>query len=176
MRSLADAQRIREFMRALGRRARSQARVYFAGGATAVLMGWRDTTIDVDVEIVPDSDAVLKEIPALKDELQLNVELASPAHFIPELPDWQARSRFVAEEGTLSFLHYDFYAQALAKLERGHATDLEDVQQMAARKLVEPALALELFAAIEPRLFRYPAVDPKAFRRAVLAAFPSPRS
>jgi hypothetical protein len=34
------------------------------------------------------------------------------------------------------FLHHDLYAQALAKLERGHDRDLDDVDQMLARGLV----------------------------------------
>jgi hypothetical protein len=33
--------------------------------------------------------------------------------------------------------------------------------------LVEPARLLELFEAIEDRLYRYPALDPPSFRRAV---------
>lgn len=162
-------------MKALGKRTRERARVYFTGGATAVLQGWRVTTIDVDIEIVPDSDAILRELPALKEELALNVELASPAHFIPELPGWRDRSVWIADEGTVSFHHYDFYAQALAKLERGHAQDLEDVREMMARSLIEPARALELFEAVEVGLYGYPAVDGKAFRRAVTAAFSASR-
>jgi hypothetical protein len=51
----------------------------------------------------------------LKSELDLNVELASPADFIPPLPGWRERSRLIAREGALTFFHYDFYAQALAK-------------------------------------------------------------
>jgi hypothetical protein len=38
---------------------------------------------------------------------------------------------------------------------------------MVDRGLVEPARALELFAAIEPLLFRYPAIDPAGFRARV---------
>ncbi len=49
MRGLADADRIREFMRALGREARAETAAYLTGGATAVLLGWRASTIDVDV-------------------------------------------------------------------------------------------------------------------------------
>jgi hypothetical protein len=33
--------------------------------------------------------------------------------------------------------------------------------------LVEPARLRDLFAAIEPELFRYPAINPVAFRRKV---------
>jgi hypothetical protein len=93
--------------------------------------------------------------------------LASPAHFIPELPGWRDRSPFVLREGSINFHHYDFYAQALAKTERTHARDLEDVREMAARGLVEPARLLEFFEQIAPGLYRYPAIDPASFRRAV---------
>ena len=67
----------------------------------------------------------------------------------------------------MSFYHYDPYAQALAKIERGHAKDLADVDELISRGLVEPGRLRELFDAIEPHLYRYPAIEPRAFRRAV---------
>ena len=48
--------------------------------------GVAGSTIDADVRIEPESDALLREIPALKDQLGINVELASSPDFIPELP------------------------------------------------------------------------------------------
>jgi hypothetical protein len=46
MRELADAAHIEEFMRALGRAAKAEGRVYLTGGATAVLIpvpdGWEE--------------------------------------------------------------------------------------------------------------------------------------
>jgi len=167
MREIVDALRVRDFMRALGREADAETRVYFTGGATAVLSGWRTTTIDVDIKIVPESDRLFRAIPALKESLRINVELASPGDFIPEVPGWQERSPFVAREGRVSFHNYDFYAQALAKLDRGHAQDVEDVREMSTRGHIERPRLLELLAAIEPRLYRYPAIDPASFRRAV---------
>lgn len=167
MRELADSQRIRRFMRALGERAEAECRVYFTGGATAVLEGWRTETIDADILVVPDSDRLLQAIPDLKESLRINVEIASPAHFIPDLPGWDQRSRFIERHGKVSFYHYDFYAQALAKIERGEQKDLADVREMVARGLVEPARAWELFQTIEPQLYRFPAIDPARFRRAV---------
>ena len=167
MREPVTGDRIREFFAALGARARSDVRVYLTGGATAVLFGWRASTVDLDLKFVPDSDAVLRELPRLKDDLRINVELASPDQFIPELPGWQNRSRFIATEGPVSYLHYDPYAQALAKIERGHAQDVADSGELVARGLVDPTVLLRLFAEIEPRLYRYPAVDPVSFRRAV---------
>jgi hypothetical protein len=167
MRKVADEDRIRRFMRALGAETDVLARVYFTGGATAVLLGWRPTTIDVDIRVIPESDRLYRAIPALKESLEINVELASPADFIPELPGWEERCMFVCQENRLSFHHYDFYAQALAKIERGHTQDLADVQEMILRHLVDPSEALRFFDAIEPRLYLYPAIDPPAFRRSV---------
>jgi hypothetical protein len=70
----------------------------------------------------------------------------------------------------VSFHHYDFYAQALAKIERGERKDLADVREMIARGRVDPARAWALFREIEPALYRYPAIDPARFRRAVAGA------
>jgi len=47
------------------------------------------------------ADAGLRRISELKEELALNVELASPLDFLPELPGWQERSRFRFREGNL---------------------------------------------------------------------------
>jgi hypothetical protein len=160
-------------MRALAAEAREDGRIYFTGGATAVLSGWRASTIDVDLKLVPERDALLKVIPRLKERLHLNVELASPMDFIPVPAGWEERSPFIERIERLSFHHFDLYAQALAKVERGHALDLADVREMVSRGLVHPERAVEYFARIEPELYRYPAVDPPAFRRAVDAAFGS---
>jgi hypothetical protein len=168
MRALADSDRIHRFMRALGTEAPAEARVYFTGGATAVLEGWRDSTIDVDIRIDPEHDALFRAIPRLKDQLHLNVELASPDHFIPVKDGWEQRSPFVAREGRVSFHHFDFMAQALSKIERGHAQDVDDVREMLARALVDRDGLLAYFEAIEPSLYRYPALDPRSFRQAVL--------
>ncbi len=167
MRRLTDRERIGQFMTALGRDARTGARVYLTGGASAVLLEWRPTTIDVDLEIRPENDEILRAIPRLKEELQINVELASPGHFIPELPGWEERSPFIRREGLVAFHHYDFYAQALSKIERAHARDVQDVREMHERGLIEPATLLRMFDAIEPQLYRYPAIDPRTFRSAV---------
>src|ERR671914_378065 len=92
MRQRADPDRIQAFLRALGRAAKTDVRVYLTGGATAVLEGWRGTNV--------------------------NVELASPVDFLPELPEWRERSPFVRREGRLDVHHFDPYSQALSKLER----------------------------------------------------------
>jgi len=175
MRRLTDPRLLEVFMQRLGEMP-AGGRVYFTGGATALLFGWRATTIDVDLMVEGEVERLLQEFPRLKEELQMNVELASPAEFIPELPGWRHRSLFIARHGQVDFYHYDPYAQALAKLERGHAMDLTDVREMISRGLVDPREALRLFGEIEPVLYRYPAIDPVSFRRRVeeiLAAPPA---
>jgi hypothetical protein len=171
MREVADAERIRGFMNALAAEAREDTRVYFTGGATAVLLGWRDSTIDIDLKLVPEHDALLRAIPRLKESLRVNVELASPTDFIPVPPGWEDRGRFVSRVGRVTYYHFDLHAQALAKVERGHAQDLSDVREMIGRELVDPARARELFQRIEPQLYRFPAIDPVTFRRGVEAVF-----
>ncbi|MEO8680477.1 MAG: DUF6036 family nucleotidyltransferase [Vicinamibacterales bacterium] len=167
MRQLVDAARIRQFMRAIGRKAASPGRAYLAGGACAVLLDWRPSTLDIDLELDPSLEPVLKEIPAIKEHLQVNVELASPGHFIPELPGWRDRSPFIAREGSVDFHHYDFYAQALSKIERAHDRDLIDVREMAERRLIDPGRLLEFLDQISPFLYKYPAIAPAKFREAV---------
>jgi len=154
-------------MKAIAAVATTPSRVFLVGGATAVLLGWRTSTIDIDLKIIPESDEILRSLPTLKERLHLNIELASPDDFIPALPDWQERSRFIQREGNLSFYHYDFYAQALAKIERGHDTDLIDVRELIVRGIVKPERLLELFSAIADQIYRYPALNAQSFREAV---------
>ncbi len=88
-------------MRLLGRRAREAGRAYLVGGACAVLFDWRATTIDIDLELEPSLEPLLRDLPEIKEALQVNVELASPAHFIPALPGWRERSPFIVREGLI---------------------------------------------------------------------------
>ena len=167
MRQKVSVEALEKFMKEIGRATNKSARVYLVGGATAVLLGWRETTIDVDLKMVPEVNQILKALPELKERLQLNIELASPDDFIPPLPGWEERSGFIVREGSIDFFHYDFYAQALAKIERGHSTDLTDVRHMIAEGVVEPSRLLEFFSRIEDQLYKYPALDSRSFRTAV---------
>jgi hypothetical protein len=154
-------------MREFGAAARSNARVYLTGGATAVLLGWRETTVDIDISVVPELDELFRSIPSLKERLGINVELASPADFIPELPGWDTRSEFIRREGRIDFFNYDIYSQALAKIERGHSQDRLDVDSMLSEGLIERPKLREMFEAIRPSLHRYPAIDPETFAKLV---------
>ena len=154
-------------MRAFGALAKRDAHVYFTGGATAVLMGWRDSTIDIDLRFAPELDELFRGLPELKEKLQINIELASPSDFIPPLPGWEDRCRQIGREGKVTFYHYDPYSQALSKIERGHTQDLKDVESMLQNGVLEREKLLSLYQSIEPQLYRYPAIDPKSFSEAV---------
>ncbi|HVE72058.1 MAG TPA: DUF6036 family nucleotidyltransferase [Thermoanaerobaculia bacterium] len=167
MREPVTSSRVAHFMRELAHTSRGSGRVYLTGGASAVLLGWRDITLDIDIKIFPEDNRVLRAIPEVKERLHINIELASPADFIPPLPGWEERSPFIAQEGSLFFHHYDFYAQCLAKIERGHRKDRADIEMMLAQGFVDRARLQELFRVIEPELYRYPAIDPATFRNAV---------
>lgn len=164
MREVTNREKIEQFMASLGRDVKDEVRVFLVGGATAVLYGWRETTVDVDLRLEPDSDEVLRGLPALKERLRMNVELASPLDFIPVRDDWMERSPFVSRHGRAEFRHFDLNAQALAKIERDHEQDRADVWAMLGRGLVTTKTLADYFAAIEPLLYRYPALDPPSFK------------
>jgi hypothetical protein len=75
----------------------------------------------------------------------------------------------VFREGNVDVHHFDLYSQALSKIERGFRQDLEDVRNMIAGDLVQPARLRELYEAVEPELYRYPAIDPVALRQKIAA-------
>lgn len=167
MRAETDKAKLEAFMVALGKRVRGAGSIYLTGGATAVWYDWRSMTIDVDIKPDPEPAGLFEAIAVLKDELDINVELASPDQFIPAVPGWRERSIFIARQGHVEFFHYDFYGQALSKLQRRHERDLRDVRSMLGAGLITEARLLEMFACIEAQLIRYPAIDPASFRAAV---------
>ncbi len=165
MRGRLDREKLDQFLHALAGSADQPTRMYLTGGASAVLLGWRDSTIDIDVKLEPEGDAILRAISRLKEELHVNVELASPSDFIPEPPGWESRSKFIMQDHALSVYHYDFYAQALSKIERFHERDVHDVREMLHRHIIAADRLKELFGAIEPLLFRFPAVNKETFKK-----------
>ncbi len=156
-------------MRELGTRARGSGRVYLTGGATAVLIGWRNSTTDIDLKFDPEPEGVFSAIPALKDLLDINIELAAPDQFVPPIPGWEERSLFIDRFGDVDFYHYDPLSQALAKVERGHRRDLSDVEAMIKRQMIARADLVGAFDMIRDKLIRYPSIDPDVFQEKVLA-------
>jgi hypothetical protein len=162
VREAVDRARLQRFLEELSRAARETTRLYLTGGASQLLRGLRDSTVDVDLTLDPERDEMLRAMLALKETLNLNVEIVSPAHFVPALPGWRDRCQFVEQLGQLAVHHSDPYTQALSKLERGHDRDTADVQALVREGIVDPDRLRALFAAVEGEMFRYPAIDGKS--------------
>src|SRR6266704_3825323 len=128
MRKQVTIETLKQFMQQLAAAARSPGKVYFTGGATALLLGFREQTIDIDLKLDPEPEGAFEAIAVLKNRLNINVELASPDDFIPPAPDWREHSQHIASIHQVDFFHYDFSLQALSKLERGYVQDIEDVR------------------------------------------------
>jgi hypothetical protein len=165
MRPDVDRARIEVLLSALGRRLREPHTLYLVGGSSAVVFGWRESTPAMDLHPEPDSDELLRALSDLKHSLDINIELTSPLDFLPALDGWEDRSPYVGWWGPLHVRHLDFRLQALSKLERGLDTDLADVRAMLDHHLETAAELHAAFAAMRPRLFRFPAVDAATLER-----------
>ena len=167
MRANVDAQKLERLMQILGKEAQGSGTIYFTGGASALLVGWRNSTVDVDIRLDPEPPGIFQAIAKLKKELNINIELASPQDFLPPIPGWRERSGFIGKRGQISFYHYDFTAQALSKLSRGFDRDLKDIEAMYEHKLFSLNELGECFEAIAPELIRFPSLNPDVLRSRV---------
>ncbi|MGJ8723003.1 MAG: DUF6036 family nucleotidyltransferase [Roseibacillus sp.] len=159
MREPLNKIRLLELMSALGQKLNSPGRIYVTGGATALLHGWREMTIDLDLKAEPEPPRFYEVIAELKNSLQANLELASPDQFLPPLPGWESRSLYHDQFGKTDFYHYDPYGQVLSKIERNHTRDQHDVQCFLRDGLVELGRLKELFLEVKSDCIRYPAID-----------------
>ena len=140
-------------------------RVYVVGGGTAVLSGWRASTIDADLHA--ERDEVFRDIQGIKDRLGLNIEFARPEHFVPALAGSADRHLFIDRVGSVDFFHYDPYAQLLSKIVRGFRKDMLDAERFVKSGMVDPRRFEELIRGIPDSAYaRYPNLS----RDAVLAA------
>lgn len=90
-----------------------------------------------------------------------------PGRLIPKLPGWRDRSLFIERHAVVSFFHNDPYAQALAKIERDHLQDTQDMAAMIDTELIAVSRLTDLFKDIQSSLYRYPAVNPQTLAAAV---------
>lgn len=91
MRPNVDPQKIERLMQVLGREAQGSGCIYFTGGASALLIGWRSSTVDIDIRLDPEPPGIFQAIAKIKQELNINIELASPQDFLPPLPGWRGQ-------------------------------------------------------------------------------------
>lgn len=141
-------------------------RVYLLGGGTAVYLGWRRSSIDVD--IFSDQQDVFRDIQAIKERLNVNIEFARPEDFVPPLKGTPDRHVFVETIGRISFYHYDPYAQLLSKVVRGFQRDLDDAGEFMRSGMADPERFRKLVAAIPDSAYtRYPSLSRRGVEDAV---------
>jgi uncharacterized nucleotidyltransferase DUF6036 len=168
MREELTRERLLKLMKELARTAprRGTYRVYLVGGGTSVYMGWRRSSLDVD--LFSDHDDVFRDIQGIKERLNLNVEFARPEDFVPPLKGSPDRHIFIDTVGSITFYHYDPYAQLLSKVVRGFQRDLDDAGEFIRSKWVDPEVFRSLVAAIpESSYAKYPNLSRTAVERAV---------
>lgn len=157
-------------MRELARSAprRGSPRVYVLGGGTAVLEGWRESTIDAD--LCSDGDEIFRDIQAIKERLGLNIEFARPEDFVPPLSGSAGRHVFIQKIGSVSFYHYDPCAQLLSKVVRGFDRDMQDARSFIGSGMVDRERFRSLVRDIPDAAYaRYPALSRRAVDEAVEA-------
>lgn len=161
--------RLLTFLREAGRRFHGAGRLYLVGGSQMVLLGFRSETEDVDymAQIDRAHDAAFTgAVRALIREMQISVEPAGPADFIPLPTGWEERSRFIGRYGDLDVFTLDPVSTALSKIERGTDQDIDDALQLVTAGYVTLDDLRTGFADVLPRLERESVrVDEADFRR-----------
>ena len=168
MRDETTRESMTAFMKELARRAPRGGtyKVCFVGGGTAVYLGWRRSSNDVDVH--SEQDVVFRDIQQIKEQLNMNIEFARPEDFVPPLEGCADRHVYIDTVGPIGFYHYDPYSQMLSKVVRGFKRDLDDARQFVRSGLVDPATMRSLVAGIEDSAFaKYPALSRAAIENAV---------
>lgn len=161
-------ERLRALMSEIARAAPrgDDRRVFLLGGGTAVLEGWRDSTVDVDLHA--DDLAVFGNIQRVKERVGANVEFVRPEDFVPPLEGSEDRHVFIETIQAVSFYHYDPYAQLLSKVVRGFARDMQDAENLVGSGMVDAERFRALVGGIpESAYASYPALSPEAVRAAV---------
>ncbi len=175
MRRELTRETLRELMEELARTApaRESYRVYVVGGGTAVVAGWRASTVDAD--LYAEREEVFRDVQGIKDRLQLNIEFARPEQFVPPLAGSADRHLFIERVGNIDFYHYDPCAQLLSKIVRGFRKDLLDAERFVTSGMVDPRRFRELVDQIPDSAYaRYPALSRESVLAAVDEVLPGP--
>lgn len=174
MRPNVDKARIEDFLKNLGRVFRKPGRLYLVGGAALVHLGVRPGfTQDIDVEVAGNNAGdMFIAIRGLVEQMNINVEFASPRDFIPLPSQWETHARYVGRYGSIDVFYFDFYSIALSKIDRGNTRDINDVKLLLEQGIItlkELDIAYQevlaqmgkgTYARLDPRRFaeRYAAV------------------
>ena len=168
MRHDLTRERLLEVVKELARAAprRRSYRLFLVGGGTAVYLGWRRASIDVD--FFSEQEALFSNIQEIKERLNVNVELARPEDFVPPLAGSEDRHVFIDRVGSISLYHYDPYAQLLSKVVRGFDRDMDDARAFIRSGMVDAERFRSLVRAIPDSAYaKYPRLSRRGVENAV---------
>lgn len=168
MREELTRERLLELVKALARSAprRRTYRLFLVGGGSAVYLGWRRASIDVD--LFTEEDALFRNIQEIKERLNVNVERVRPEDFVPPLADSEDRHVFIDRVGTIALYHYDPYAQLLSKVVRGFQRDMADAREFIKSGMVDAHAFRTLVRGIPDSAYaKYPRLSRRGVESAV---------
>lgn len=154
------------FFQRLGEQYPERAEFYLLGGSALCLLGSPRETLDVDYALDWDAgnaNVFQTAIEQLASEMKFDFEAVPLAEFIPLPPEAQQRRRSVGSYGQIDVYIFDLYSIALSKIARGFEADLEDVQFMLDRELIEFAELERHFQTILPDAPKFD-IDRKEFQ------------
>jgi hypothetical protein len=176
MRPSVDKTAIESFLQQLGRTFRKPGRLYLVGGAALVHAGVRPGfTQDIDIQVSGANEGeLIIAIQRLIQQLQINVEFASPADFIPLPSQWEMHAQYVGRYGGVDVFYFDFYSIALSKIERGNSRDIDDVKLLVQQGIITLNELDEAYREVLAQLGqgRYPRITPQRFSERYAAVRP----
>ncbi|MBN2547937.1 MAG: hypothetical protein JXB15_02170 [Anaerolineales bacterium] len=131
-------QALLDFLSELGKHVSSPTRLLLLGGSALNLLGNPRPTLDIDYlgDDLNKTDFQLT-IDQIAAQHRLYVEAIPFYHFIPIPEDSDRRHIFYKRFGQLDVYIFDPYAIALAKIDRGFDTDIDDVLFLVRQSLVD---------------------------------------
>jgi hypothetical protein len=176
MRPNVDKKAIESFFQQLGRTFRKPGRLYLVGGAALVHAGVRPgftQYIDIQVRGTNEDDLIIS-IQRLIQQMQINIEFASPKDFLPLPLQWETHAQYVDRYGQIEVFYFDFYSIALSKIERGTTRDIEDVKLLVQQQRIALDELDTTYQEVLGQLGkgRYPKITPERFAKRYAAIRP----
>lgn len=123
--------------------------------------------MDIDIEISGENEGeMIEAIRRLIQQMNVNVEFASPRDFMPLPKHWLTQSQYVGRYGAIDVFYFDFYSIALSKMQRGSTLDINDVKLLLQQGVITleglDAAYREVFAQLGKSSYRKK-LDPQQF-------------
>lgn len=162
--SLSD---IENFLQRLGDECTNSTLMYLLGGTALFLLGNPRSTEDIDYlgdDLPSPKDDFALLVKKIAIELDIEVEGVPIEGFLP-IPDGsEQRHILIGKYKALTVYAFDPYTIALSKIDRGFASDLQDVRFLVERGLVNLSILESQVPALEAQAVPY-LIDVLSFRR-----------